>query len=132
MKIKVKKEMNLHQLIQWARENNVKGETFTSNYGRQVKFYSDVSFNTMAPIYHWDTFTVEAEEEITERTVIPLLVETYLNPKGEPSCCSYRNKSINYILENNKSYNNMPPKHIYKLNDDMTMTLIWKDGELVK
>lgn len=24
MKIKVKKEMNLHQLIQWARENKVK------------------------------------------------------------------------------------------------------------
>ncbi|MDK4100458.1 hypothetical protein O0G41_13135, partial [Staphylococcus pseudintermedius] len=77
MKIKVKKEMNLHQLIQWARENNVKGETFTSNYGRNVKFYSDGSFNTMEPIYHWDTFTVKAEEEITERTVIPLLLEVY-------------------------------------------------------
>lgn len=132
MKIKVKKEMNLHQLIQWARENNVKGETFTSYYGREVKFYSDDSFNTMEPIYHFDTFTVEAEEEITERTVIPLLVETYLSSKGEPSCYSYRNKSINYILENNKYYNNTPPKHIYNLNDDMTMTLIWKDGEMVE
>lgn len=77
MKIKKKVKMNLHELIQWARENNVKGETFTSNYGRNVKFYSDVSFNTMEPIYHWDTFTVEAEEEITERTVIPLLLEVY-------------------------------------------------------
>ncbi|EGQ4177176.1 hypothetical protein RS314_001247 [Staphylococcus pseudintermedius] len=132
MKIKKKVKMNLHELIQWAWENDVKGKTFKSNRGKKVKFYSIGGFNVLEPIWGHDTFTVEAEEEITERTVIPLLVETYLSSKGEPSCYSYRNKSINYILENNKYYNNMPPKHIYNLNDDMTMTLIWKDGEMVE
>ncbi|MGS4103048.1 hypothetical protein ACEUUP_07405 [Staphylococcus pseudintermedius] len=136
MKIKVKKEMNLHQLIQWARENNVKGETFTSYYGRMVKFYSDASFNTMEPIYHFDTFTVEAEEEITERTVIPLLLEVY---EYDESLHMHLNKNLSikavldeYLLD--KSLNDLlfDPRAFHILNDDMTMTLVWKDGELVE
>lgn len=124
MKIKVKKEMNLHQLIQWARENNVKGETFTSNYGRDVKFYSDVSFNTMEPIYRWDTFTVEAEEEITEETVISRLVAIY-DVSGQRSIIQRKQKSISNIV-------NEYAVAFYMLNDDATMTLLWKEGELVE
>lgn len=131
MKIKVKKEMNLHQLIQWARENNVKGETFTSYYGREVKFYSDDSFNTMEPIYHFDTFTVEAEEEITEDTVIPFIVELYTNNHGLKETSMHLDNTISNILSINKIL--MRKNSIfYMINDDATMTLIWKDGELVE
>ncbi|EGQ1664947.1 hypothetical protein E4280_12645 [Staphylococcus pseudintermedius] len=131
MKIKVKKEMNLHQLIQWARENNVKGETFTSNYGRAVKFYSDVSFNTMVPIFHWDTFTVEVEEEITEETVIPLLLEVY-ECGGELVFLPNEEKSIKKLLEQSDLEENITTKTLYIINDDGTLTLVWKDGELVE
>ncbi|EJD5708713.1 hypothetical protein Q7221_001499 [Staphylococcus pseudintermedius] len=131
MKIKKKVKMNLHELIQWARENNVKGETFTSNYGRNVKFYSDVSFNTMEPIYHWDTFTVEAEEEITEDTVIPFIVELYTNNHGLKETSMHLDNTISNILSINKIL--MRKNSIfYMINDDATMTLIWKDGELVE
>ncbi|EGQ3698600.1 hypothetical protein I0633_000065 [Staphylococcus pseudintermedius] len=130
MKIKVKKEMNLHQLIQWARENNVKGETFTSYYGRMVKFYSDASFNTMEPIYHFDTFTVEAEEEITERTVIPLLLEVY-EFEGELVFLPQKRSTIESLLEESDREENITTKILYLINDDGTLTLIWKDGELV-
>lgn len=131
MKIKVKKEMNLHQLIQWARENNVKGETFTSYYGREVKFYSDDSFNTMEPIYHFDTFTVEAEEEITERTVIPLLVEVYEYDERLLMNLN-KNLSIKAVLDESLDDLLYDPRAFHILNDDMTMTLIWKDGEMVE
>lgn len=131
MKIKVKKEMNLHQLIQWARENNVKGETFTSNYGRAVKFYSDVSFNTMVPIFHWDTFTVEAEEEITEETEIPVLVELFMSGLDEIIHTYHRTSIGEATGEVHKGAEALPTA-FYMLNDDMTMTLIWKDGELVE
>ncbi|HEC2235297.1 TPA: hypothetical protein R1946_001352 [Staphylococcus delphini] len=124
MKIKVKKEMNLHELIKWARENNVKGETFTSNYGRDVKFYSDVSFNTMEPIYHWDTFAVEVEEEIKEETVISRLVAIY-DVSGQRSIIQRKQKSISNIV-------NEYAVAFYMLNDDATMTLLWKEGELVE
>ncbi|HDU1445857.1 TPA: hypothetical protein REV25_000881 [Staphylococcus pseudintermedius] len=130
MKIKKKVKMNLHELIQWARENNVKGETFTSNYGRNVKFYSDVSFNTMEPIYHWDTFTVEAEEEITERTVIPLLLEVY-EYDGRLLMDLNKNLSIKAVLDESLDDLLFDPRAFHILNDDYTMTLIWKDGELV-
>ncbi|HEC2167407.1 TPA: hypothetical protein R1940_001336 [Staphylococcus delphini] len=124
MKIKVEKEMNLHELIKWAWENNVKGETFTSNYGRDVKFYSDVSFNTMEPIYHWDTFTVEVEEEVTEETVISRLVAIY-DVSGQRSIIQRKQKSISNIV-------NEYAVAFYMLNDDATMTLLWKEGELVE
>lgn len=130
MKIKVEKEMNLHELIKWAWENNVKGETFTSNYGRDVKFYSDVSFNTMEPIYHWDTFTVEVEE-IKEETVIPFIVELYINNHGVKETSMHLDNTISNILSINKIL--MRKNSIlYMLNDDATMTLIWKDGEMVE
>ncbi|HEC2229108.1 TPA: hypothetical protein R1962_001850 [Staphylococcus delphini] len=131
MKIKVEKEMNLHELIKWAWENNVKGETFTSNYGRDVKFYSDVSFNTMEPIYHWDTFTVEVEEEIKEETVIPFIVELYINNHGVKETSMHLDNTISNILSINKIL--MRKNSIlYMLNDDATMTLIWKGGEMVE
>ncbi|EOT2040049.1 hypothetical protein ACUL07_001520 [Staphylococcus pseudintermedius] len=131
MNSKAKVKSNLHELIQWARENNVKGETFTSNYGRNVKFYSDVSFNTMEPIYHWDTFTVEAEEEITERTVIPLFLEVY-EYEGELVFLPQKEKSIKDLLEESDLEENITTKTLYLINDDGTLTLIWKDGELVE
>ncbi|EGQ1725615.1 hypothetical protein E6A70_03475 [Staphylococcus pseudintermedius] len=132
MNIKVKKEMNLLELFEYIKKNEIADKVFFDNKGKGKVVVGDDRYLYMTDLNLTDTFTVETVKEIKEETVIPLLVETYLNPKGEPSCYSYRNKSINYILENNKSYNNTPPTHIYMLNDDMTMTLIWKDGELVK
>ncbi|EII2049858.1 hypothetical protein LG056_000941 [Staphylococcus pseudintermedius] len=127
MKIKVKKEMNLHQLIQWARENNVKGETFTSNYGRAVKFYSDVSFNTMVPIFHWDTFTVEAEEEITKDTKLDLIVR-FLGRINSDALYTIECTSINEHLSR---FADTLTTHFYVENEDRELVLIWKDGELV-
>ncbi|HEC2203807.1 TPA: hypothetical protein R1934_000226 [Staphylococcus delphini] len=124
MKIKVEKEMNLHELIKWAWENDVKVSPFTSNYGRDVKFYSDVSFNTMEPIYHWDTFTVEVEEEVTEETVISRLVAIY-DVSGQRSIIQRKQKSISNIV-------NEYAVAFYMLNDDATMTLLWKEGEMVE
>ncbi|MBC8710335.1 hypothetical protein FXV99_03540 [Staphylococcus pseudintermedius] len=109
----------------------MKGETFTSNYGRDVKFYSDVSFNTMEPIYHWDTFTVEAEEEITERTVIPLLLEVY-EFEGELVFLPQKRSTIESLLEESDREENITTKILYLINDDGTLTLIWRDGELVE
>lgn len=131
MKIKKKVKMNLHELIQWAWENNVKGETFTSNYGRDVKFYSDVSFNTMEPIYHWDTFTVEIDEEITEETEILILVELFVSDYGLIIHTYYRTSIREAIGEVVKGVDTLP-KAFYILNDDYTMTLIWEDGEMVE
>ncbi|EIA5781281.1 hypothetical protein K7N39_001893 [Staphylococcus pseudintermedius] len=103
MKIKVKKEMNLHELIKWAWENDVKGKTFK----------------------------VEVEELITEDTKISTLIELFVSDYGKIIHTYHRTSIGEAIGEVHKGAEALPTA-FYMLNDDMTMTLIWKDGELVK
>ncbi|ELD8170522.1 hypothetical protein QJK01_001047 [Staphylococcus pseudintermedius] len=131
MKTKTKKEMNLHELIQWAWENDVKGKTFKSNRGKKVKFYSIGGFNVMEPIWGHDIFNVEVEEEITEETEIPFLVELFMSGLDEIIHTYHRTSIGEAIGEVHKGAEALPTA-FYMLNDDMTMTLIWKDGELVE
>lgn len=130
MEIKVKKEMNLHQLIQWAWENDVKGKTFKSNRGKKVKFYSIGGFNVMEPIWGHDTFTVEVEEEITEETVIPNLLEVYEYRDGSLTAGLGRERSIKEALYDTE-IRGITTHAFYILNDDASLTLIWKYGGLV-
>ncbi|HHV6154536.1 TPA: hypothetical protein ACULZ4_002741 [Staphylococcus aureus] len=128
MKIKVKKEMRLDELIKWAWENPelVAGKRFHAEYkydeyyvffplhdGRKCLISDFISAD--------DTFAVEYEEEVTEETVIPKLVKMYKDGK-----MSVYN---DYSIKRSLLYS---PKAFYILNDDLTMTLIWKDGELVE
>ncbi|EGQ2904452.1 hypothetical protein OP504_000917 [Staphylococcus pseudintermedius] len=130
MKFKTKKEMTLPQLIEWAWENDVKGKTFKSNRGKKVKFYSIGGFNVLEPIWGHDTFTVEVEEVITERTVIPLFLEVYEHEE-ELVFLPQKEKSIKDLLEESDLEENITTKTLYIINDDGTLTLVWKDGELV-
>ncbi|HHV6154528.1 TPA: hypothetical protein ACULZ4_002731 [Staphylococcus aureus] len=128
MKIKVKKEMRLDELIKWAWENPelVAGKRFRAECkydeyyvffplhdGRKCLISDFISAD--------DTFAVEYEEEVTEETVIPKLVKMYKDGK-----MSVYN---DYSIKRSLLYS---PKAYYILNDDLTMTLIWKDGELVE
>ncbi|WIR76605.1 hypothetical protein QQO15_03500 [Staphylococcus pseudintermedius] len=78
-----------------------------------------------------DTFTVEVEEVITERTVIPLFLEVY-EYEGELVFLPQKEKSIKDLLEESDLEENITTKTLYLINDDGTLTLIWKDGELVE
>ncbi|HHO5061756.1 TPA: hypothetical protein ACRVR5_001807 [Staphylococcus aureus] len=135
MKIKVKKEMTLDVLIKWAGDNPelVRGKKFyprgksDSNYvyfhlldGRKCIMREYISAD--------DTFEVEVEEEITEETKFDRLFEVYEFLEGECDSTSYRNASINERLNDIR----FSIKSFYILNDDLTMTLIWKDGRLIE
>ncbi len=118
--IKTKKEMNLPELIEWAIKKDIKDEKFYSKNGCHI------SIDFRGHVFLWDIrlneiFTVEVEEEITEDTVLPKLVT--------------RNTSGRYngwISECVKSFHLELIEAIYILNDDLTMTLIWRDGKLVE
>lgn len=133
MKIKTKKQLNLPQLIEWGFNNPklVENKVFESdnidyfwntanvqfsNDGCGVRLSSSVSVD--------DTFTVEVEEEITEDTVIYGLVELGDDGAGEDFFFS-RGLSINDCKDEFT-------QAFYMLNDDLTMTLIWRDGKLVE
>ncbi|CDR51867.1 hypothetical protein [Staphylococcus schweitzeri] len=134
-KIKIKKKLTLPELIQWAWDN--------PELVRGKKFYSQGKSNETYVYFHLydgrkcimrdfisadDTFEVEVEEEVTKDTVFDRLFEVYEVPEGYYASVSHANISINKRLDENY----YPVKAFYILNDDLTLTLIWKDGELVE
>lgn len=134
MKIKTKKTMTLCELIKWAWENpeltNDK-KIFSRNscYSGSVEFCSGI--NRTIVINHImfdDEFEVKVEEEITEDTKFDRLFEVYEFRERAYMSALHTNTSIKERLENTS----FPTKAFYILNDDLTMTLIWKDGELIK
>ncbi|HDK3787272.1 TPA: hypothetical protein PR940_001013 [Staphylococcus aureus] len=119
--------MRLDELIKWAWENPelVAGKRFHAEYkydeyyvffplhdGRKCLISDFISAD--------DTFAVEYEEEVTEDTEFDCLVE--LNDIDGVQL--YENDSIRELIDGTS-------RAFYILNEDKTMTLIWKDGELV-
>ncbi|HCW9469891.1 TPA: hypothetical protein ACF5IX_002498 [Staphylococcus aureus] len=133
MKIKVKKEMKLDELIKWARENPElsQGKVFVTKSFADgiVRFDSYTNKCTTSGFAPIDIpFIVEVEKEITEETKFDRLFEVYEFRERAYMSALHTNTSIKERLENTS----FPTKAFYILNDDMTMTLIWKDGRLVE
>ena len=124
VKIKRKVEKNLPQLIEWAWNNDVKGEIFTIDQNEESGIYfatnSDFMMNNADYIRYNNTFTVEVEETVTEDTVIPnMLLRGRYTGYYELEDCKLRGFNENLL-------------QAYIINDDLTMTLIWRDGKLVE
>ncbi|MFQ3904473.1 hypothetical protein ABLV98_15540 [Staphylococcus sp. 50Mo3-1] len=130
MKIKTKKQLNLPQLIEWAWDNpEISQYKMFEKIGATMRDY--VSFNSeengvrvSGTVKPTDVFTVEVEEEITEDTVLPKMLIKFKNPD---TYGRFKNDSINgFEIEEGNI------EAFYILNDDLTMTLIWRDGKLVE
>lgn len=112
--------MTLPELITWAWKNDVKEKAFYSNLdGGSVYFDMVQTVSVEHAIAKDETFTVEVEEEITEQTVFKRFYEY---TKGQ-SFMIYEDASISEIKDKISKE--------FWVKDGNTMTLIWKDGELV-
>ncbi|HDT6305204.1 hypothetical protein NW943_03560 [Staphylococcus aureus] len=134
MKIKVKKEMRLDELIKWARENpelSFGRKYYTTDKNDENFIYFGVfknCFKISGFISVNATFSIKVEEEVTEDTIFDMLFEVYELQEGVYPSVSHANISINKRLDEK----HFPIKAFYILNDDLTMTLIWKDGRLIE
>lgn len=134
VKVKRKVEMTLPELIEWAWKNDIKGKSFNSKK-RINALYFDMygGIQTHCGIEKNDAFTVEVEEEVTEETIIFRLLEVRnAIPSKKKEWQDL--KLLKSHLYGNRSISRVKNEHsvaFYNLNDDMTTTLIWKDGELV-
>lgn len=140
MKIKIKKEMRLDELIKWARSNPElsKGKNFftTGNGDGIVRFQKDTNECTTSVCVPLDApFEVEVEEEITEETVIPsvVVVRTQYFPNGSQSInvTKINNKSIKELVGSNPINSSFKYHEIYLMNGKGLGDLIWKDWELL-
>lgn len=126
VKIKRKKKMTLPELIEWSWENDVREEWFyTDNQAQKsyygVQFDEDGDFISRSALNCDLLFTVDIEEEITEHTKIENLLELQAGDEFFWCCDS--------SIERSKGSSS---KAFYIANDDMTLTLIWKDGKIVE
>ncbi|MCG1499655.1 hypothetical protein K4P56_12765 [Staphylococcus epidermidis] len=127
--VKIKKRVALGpkaflmQLLK-KEETEVELDGYTFNYNEEnYSFDPEITANEVISYDpHSGTFTVEVEEEITEETKIAKLVSVNRSTQNEVNINF--NCSIGQLLDRSE-YN------YYILNDDSTLTLIWKDGELV-
>lgn len=129
--IKTKKRMNKKEYAQFLIDNADIIE-ITAGYRDLEKYVLNIKLeplNNKTKAISKDILEVEIEEEITEYTVIPKIAELNL--------CGYdqheelfvnENKSIKQLLSEEETNN----KAFYIMNDDLTMTLIWKNGKLVE
>lgn len=124
VKIKRKVEMTLPELIQWGWDTDIKEKAFYNNVdGGSVYFDKVQNVSIEHETAKNETFTVEVEEEITEETKVPKLISIDRDTQNEININF--NFSIKQLVDRD-DYN------YYYLNDDGTMTLIWKDGAMVE
>ena len=120
VKIKRKVEMTLPELIEWTWKNDVKEKAFYSNLdGGSVYFDMVQTVSVEHSIGKDETFAVEVEEELTEGTKIPEMLEIFQDNDGT----QWFGNSIEQVKDDFSRE--------FWLKDGDTMTLIWKDGELV-
>ena len=125
MKIKRKVEMNLPQLIEWLLKSGYRNYTANSNMGNTVTLsrYGAIQFS-LGTFFPEETFTVEVEEEIDEDTEFEKLYYTTILSRIVESSCTTIQSSLKHIA--------VEPIAFYIMNDDLTLTLIWRDGKLVE
>ena len=117
-------------------ETEVALDGYTLNYNdKNYSFDPEITANEVISYDpHSCIFTVEIEEEITEETAIPRLLEVRnLIPLKNMGWHYF--KSLKSYLHFNHSISEIENRDgiaFYMLNDDMTMTLIWKDGAMVE
>lgn len=125
VKIKTKKQLSLPQLIEWGSKNGIIGKRYSCNEyedkGVYFNSFGKIEFDNEYSYSANNTFTIEVEEDVTEDTVFSELVGL----RADDSYWKYENTCIN-------DFNLEVINAIYIPNDDLTMTLIWKDGKLVE
>jgi len=140
-KIKRKVEMTPKEFLKHLleqEETKVELDGYTFDYNEEhYSFDPEIKTNEFINYsLHLDTFTVEIEEEITEDTVLPKFLEIYEQEYEnydflcDDEASIWVNSSIKEITCGNEIERN-ELKAIYVINNDMTMTLVWKDGKLV-
>lgn len=129
-KVKKTKTFNFPELINYIKETNYQEKEYLSTNGSvtvSVRSLCRIRIDGGNTIWPSDMFEIEIEEEITEETKIDNLAEFYIDKKGKKRFEQNDDISIGRRLRECI----YKPEAFYSLNDDMTMTLIWKEGELI-
>lgn len=130
VKIKVTNILSFTELIDHIKKTNYQNNEYLSTNKKvrvAVGDFCSIRIDSKKSIYPSDLFEIENEEEVTEETKFDNLVENYIDIAGDIRFVHHTNVTIKQRLADF----NYKPQAFYSLNDDLTMSLIWKDGKLV-
>lgn len=135
-KVKKTKTFNFPELINYIKETNYQEKEYLSTNGTvsvSVRSLCRIRIDGARTIWPSDMFEVEIEEEIKEETTIPRLLEVRNAIPSKEEGWEDLKILKSYIYGNHTiaEVKNEYTVAFYMLNDDMTMTLIWKDGEII-
>lgn len=131
MKIKKNVLMTLTELINSITDNEVLGNNFKNRKGDRV-FVDECGLIKCSINFPDELFNVEIESQIDENTIIPELLEVYEFSSRIKYSRVYKNESINNVIRTGKHYIEEPiSSAFYILGEDMTASLLWKDGMLI-
>lgn len=114
-------------------ETEVELDGYTFNYNEEnYSFDPEITANEVISYdSHSRTFTIEIEEEVTEDTKLPKCLEISFDRKsGRDIAVVYEDCSVKQLTDRNPEHL-LDIRTIHLVNDDGTVKLIWKDGELV-
>nr|WNM56227.1 hypothetical protein CoNPh38_CDS0351 [Staphylococcus phage S-CoN_Ph38] len=131
MEIKVKEKVNFSELIKYIYDNNISDGTFIPDncldMSKHVHVNSNfIEFEDNAYFTKDDTWTIE--REVTKDTKLPL---TLVGDAVDKYYRVYCDLSIKEIEKRFKDYGHKVSS-VWLINDDISHTLIYKDGELVE
>lgn len=132
MKVKVKKEVPIVNLLALHYANEIETTTYISDNGGIVSFKPGGLYD-MDNVSHEDMFVVEYKEELTLNTEIPSMASVW-TMNNIPRITMYHECTIQDFLDNEIEYPSASNEKLmlYMVNDDRTMTLIYKNGEMVE
>lgn len=137
MKIKKTVEMDLLELLTWAKDNGKTGDFYGVDEDYRVFIshnFGWVQTDNGRKIPTFDTkFKVEIEENITENTEFDNLKWTYLDLRTNDIMTNgWENRSINETLISERRCDDIEVLAIYSCDKNGILTLIWtKDNGLV-
>ena len=134
VKIKRKVALEPKEFLKYLlkkEETTVELNGYTSD-GEIFSFEPEVTINEFVSYYPYDnTYTVEIEEEVTEETKLPKCLEISFDRKsGRDVAVVHENCSVKQLPDRNPEHS-LDIRTIHLVNDDGTVELIWKDGEMV-
>lgn len=132
-KIKVKKRVGIAEMIEKLLNGEIEDRVYKGSNECEVRIKLKGTLKVDNLVKN-ETFEIEVEEEVDIDVDAELenLVELYSDTNGREVLMNHEKpRSIQESI-NVHDRHNSAPLAFYILNDNHTMTLIWKDGEFVE
>lgn len=123
VKITVVKNMNLAELLNYIIKKEIREKLYYTKKGNSIWITKNGFINFQKPVETDDVFETIIDEEVTEETEIPLLLEIYVSIDNTKICSNVWEDTTISDVEDTRSI------AFHMMKSEGTTTLLWtKEG----